>query len=167
MKTILPWIIAAVSLLAAVYLYFQKTEAESRLAMADTKVEELTARKEAEDSLESMILPPDTMTLVPPTEEISVNKMGSLTQSEIKKLQRKGLQNPETDLKKDLTRNQSTLIPVKGTMGGTMAIRKSHILNGNYALAYYEDGHNGGNLLLKYNVSNGSITWTVIDHSKL
>jgi len=59
------------------------------------------------------------------------------------------------------------LIPVKGTMGGIMAIRDSRILNGKYALAYYEDGHNGGNLLLNDEVNNGRITWAVLDHTKL
>jgi hypothetical protein len=171
MRSILPWILAAVFLFLALYFYWQKSEAESRLAIADNEVaeidQELEEQAEAVDSLEDMVLPPDTMNLIPPGGAAFVDELGSLSESDIQRLRRKGLQNPETDLMNDLSRNQSKLIPAEGTMGGTMAIRDSRILNDRYALAYYEDGHNGGYMLLKYTVSNGNINWSVVDNSKL
>jgi hypothetical protein len=171
MKSILPWILVAVFLFLALYFYWQKNEAESRLAIADNEVteidQELDEQTKAVDSLEDMVLPPDTMNLVPPGGAAFVDELGSLSESDIQRLKRKGLQNPETDLMNDLSRKQSKLIPAEGTMGGTMAIRDSRILNDRYALAYYEDGHNGGYMLLRYTVSNGNITWSVVDNSKL
>ncbi|MDX5436874.1 MAG: hypothetical protein LPK03_06740 [Pontibacter sp.] len=171
MRNITPWIIAAVFLFLALYFYWQKNEAESRLAIADNQVteidQELEEQTAAADSLEEMVLPPDTMNLVPPGGAAFVDELGSLSQGDIQRLQRKGLQNPETDLMNDLNRKQDQLIPTKGVVGGTMAIRDSRILNDRYALAYYEDGHIGGYMLLKYEVNNGNINWTVLDSSRL
>ncbi|WP_242916694.1 hypothetical protein [Pontibacter liquoris] len=171
MKNILPSILAIIFLFLAIYFYWQKHEAESRLAIADKQVEKidknLEQKEAAVDSLESIVPAPDTMELVPPGGAAFVDELGSLSESDIARLQRKGLKNPESDLLNDLNRNQDKLISAKGTMGGTMAIRDSRILNDRYALAYYEDGHNGGYLLLKYTVNNGAISWTVIDNSGL
>ncbi|MEJ8757362.1 hypothetical protein WG947_10165 [Pontibacter sp. H259] len=171
MRSILPWLLAAIFLFMAIYFYWQKSEAESRQAIADRQVEKIDSELEQEqaetDSLEEMVLPPDTMEMVPPGGAAFVDELGSLSQSDIQKLQRKGLKSPETDLMNDLNRKQSQLIADKGTLGGTMTIRDSRILNDRYALAYYEDGHNGGYMLLKYTVNNGSINWTVVDNSKL
>lgn len=171
MKSILPLILAAIFLFLAVYFYWQKQEAESRLAIADNKLAEtdqrLQEQSEAADSLEDMMLPPDTMEMVPPGGVHFVDELGSLSESDIRKLKSKGLSNPESDLKNDLNRKQRQLVPVEGTMGGTMGIRDSRILNDRYALAYYEDGHNGGYMVLKYAVNNGNITWSVVDNSKL
>ena len=171
MKNLLPWILAGLFLFLALYFYWQKNEAESRLAIADSRVEEideeLSQKTESVDSLEEMVLPPDTMELVPPGGAAFVDELGSLSESDIQRLKREGLQNPETDLLNDLNRKQSRLIPAEGSMGGTMTIRDSRILNDRYAMAYYEDGHNGGYMLLKYTVNNGNINWTVVDNSRL
>lgn len=171
MRSILPWLLAALSLFLALYFYWQKNEAESRLAIADNQVakidQELEEQSEAVDSLEEMVLPPDTMNLVPPGGAAFVDELGSLSQSDIQRLKRKGLKNPETDLMNDLSRKQSQLIPTEGVLGGTMAIRDTRILNDRYAMAYYEDGHIGGYMLLKYEVNNGKISWKVVDSSKL
>ncbi len=153
----------------ALYFYWQKNEAESRLAIADHKLaetdQELEAQQETADSLDVMMLPPDTMQMTPPGGVAFEDQMGALSQSDIRKLQAKGLRNPETDLMNDLNRKQSQLIPADGTMGGSMAIRDSRILNDRYALAYYEDGHNGGYMVLRYEVNNGTISWKVLDNS--
>ncbi|WP_299824205.1 hypothetical protein [uncultured Pontibacter sp.] len=175
MRNILPWIITALFLFLAIYFYWQKNEAESRLSIADNEVAEIDRELEQErieaDSLESMMLPPDTMQMDTPPSAAFVDELGSLSESDMQRLKRKGLRNPETDLMNDLNRKQRTLIPAEGSMGGsmggTMAIRDSRILNDRYALAYYEDGHNGGYIVLKYEVNNGNITWKVVDNSKL
>ncbi|GAB3820302.1 hypothetical protein [Pontibacter rugosus] len=171
MKSTLPWILAAVFLFLAIYFYWQKNETESRLTIADNQVAdintELEQQSEATDSLEDMMLPPDTMDLVPPGGAAFVDELGTLSQGDVQRLQQKGLQNPESDLMNDLNRKQSKLIPADGVLGGSMAIRDSRILNDRYAMAYYEDGHNGGYMLLKYTVSNGKINWNVVDNSRL
>ncbi|GHA53085.1 hypothetical protein [Pontibacter akesuensis] len=171
MKTTLPWIVAALFLFLALYFYWQKNEAESQLALADNPIAEVD--RELEDQTDTMdlgedtILPPDTTDLVPPGGAAFVDELGSLSQSDVQRLQQKGLESPEANLKNDLNSKQRQLIPAEGTMGGTMAIRDSRILNDRYAMAYYEDGHSGGYMLLKYTVSNGTINWTVVDNSKL
>ncbi|MCC9136252.1 hypothetical protein ACFSKU_01335 [Pontibacter silvestris] len=171
MRTVLPWILAAAFLFLAVYFYWQKQEAESRLAIADNKLTEtdqqLDQQTEAVDSLEDIVIPPDTMEMVPPGGVNFVDQLGALSENDIQKLQQKGLKNPESDLMNDLNRKQSQLIPREGRLGGTMAIRDSRILNDRYALAYYEDGHNGGYMLLKYTVDNGNVNWQVLDSSSL
>jgi hypothetical protein len=171
MRVAIAWIVAAVFLFAAMYFYWQKNDAESRLRIADNKLAETgqqLEREEAEvDSLEDMILPPDTMSMVPPGGVEFVDEMGSLSESDIQKLRKKGLRNPEVDLMNDLNRKGGQLIPKDGVMGGTMAIRDSRILNDRYAMAYYEDGHIGGYMILKYEVNNGTITWRVVDSSAL
>lgn len=171
MNNTLLLILAAIFLFLAVYFYWQKQEAESRLAIADNKLAEtdqrLQEQAEATDSLEEMVLPPDTMDMIPPGGAQFVDELGSLSESDINRLKSKGLQNPETDLMNDLNRKQSQLVPAAGTMGGTMTIRDSRILNDRYAMAYYEDGHNGGYMILKYTVNNGNISWSVVDNSKL
>ena len=171
MRITIAYILAAFFLLLAIYFYWQKNEAESRLTLADTKLAKTTTqvvKQEAEkDSLEQLVLPPDTMEQVRPGGAAFVDELGSLSQSDIQKLERRGLKHPEADLMNDLNRKQSMLLPEKGTMGGTMTIRDSRILNDRYALAYYEDGHNGGYMVLKYEVNNGNITWKVVDSSRL
>lgn len=171
MRSTLPLILAAIFLFLAVYFYWQKQEAESRLAIADNKLaktgQQSKNQLETTDSLQEMVLPPDTMEMMPPGGAQFIDELGSLSESDINRLTSKGLTNPESDLMNDLNRKQSQLIPVKGSMGGTMTIRDSRILNDRYALAYYEDGHNGGYLILKYTVNNGNITWSVVDNSKL
>jgi hypothetical protein len=61
--------------------------------------------------------------------------------------------------------NQKNVLTAQGTLGGTMAIRDIRILNARHALAYFEDGHNGGHMVLRYEVKpGGQITWTVLDN---
>jgi hypothetical protein len=171
MKSILPWIFVAVLLFLALYFYWKKNEAESRLQIADNQIEKIDREAEQETtedgSENAMLLPPDTMDMVPPGGAAFVDELGSLSESDIQRLQGKGLKNPEADLLNDLNRKQGNLIPTEGVMGGKMAIRDSRILNDRYAMAYYEDGHKGGYMLLKYEVKNGSITWKVVDSSRL
>jgi hypothetical protein len=171
MRTIFAWILAAIFLFLAMYFYWKKNDAESRLAIADNKLakthQELDQTQEIADSLEPMDFPPDTMEMVPPNGVNFVDQLGALSESDIKKLKAKGLRSPEADLMNDLNRKQRQLIPTEGTMGGTMTIRDSRILNDRYALAYYEDGHDGGYMVLRYEVNNGNINWRVVDSSKL
>ncbi|KUK42181.1 hypothetical protein [Thermovirga lienii] len=76
-----------------------------------------------------------------------------------------GLADPETNLKKDLMKRKD-LIPWKGVMGGNMAIYNEDLIwfmAPNWCLAYFEDGHIGGYMLLKFKVQNGKISWNLID----
>ncbi|WP_089318905.1 hypothetical protein [Pontibacter ummariensis] len=172
MKNSLPWIVAALFLLLALYFYWQKVEAENRLVLLEQDVveagRELAQEEAPEDSLVAAEpSPEDEGELVPPGGAAFVDELGTLSESDIQRLERKGLENPEVGLKNDLNQKQSKLIPTDGVLGGTMRIRDSRILNDRYALAYYEDGHIAGYMLLKYEVNNGNINWTVLDNTRL
>jgi hypothetical protein len=80
-------------------------------------------------------------------------------------MKRAGLKNPLKDILSDLKRHRE-LIPYEGSMGGTMNFygqSKMWILTKKWALAYFEDGHNGGYLLLEYNIAtDGGIHWKIL-----
>jgi hypothetical protein len=81
-------------------------------------------------------------------------------------LTKKGLKDPVAEIVADL-RKHPELIPYKGVLGGSMGFYyegEIHILSSKWVLAYFDDGHIAGILLLKYEVSDeGKISWKVID----
>ncbi len=89
-----------------------------------------------------------------------------LSSWELDELGKKGLKQPVTDLVADLQAHPE-LIPYKGVLGGTMAFgfpEKIHVLTDKYVLAYFEDGHVAGWMVLEYSVAKGGkIFWRVID----
>lgn len=78
-------------------------------------------------------------------------------------LKRRGLEDPVAEIKASLAQN-THLIPQEGVLGGTHQVfgDKIFVLNRKWVLAYFEDGHNVGNILLSYRVNHGKITWKVI-----
>lgn len=100
---------------------------------------------------------------------IDLKKVGGtpplLDQQQIKSLQRKGLENPVEDLRNDLMK-ADVKIKRQGVLGGTMGFympEAIHILNEQWVMAYFEDGHVAGALFLKYEVIEGVINWEVLD----
>lgn len=77
-------------------------------------------------------------------------------------LKRLGIQDPATFISNDLSKN-STLIPVKPVLGGAMNFSRISLLGDRWAIASFEDGHVGGNLLLKYTLRDSVIRWKVLD----
>jgi hypothetical protein len=98
-------------------------------------------------------------------EELLKRKPG-LEGWEIEELKRKGLKDPVKDIALDLMRHDE-LIPYEGVLGGKMGFYSEEgiwILTERWVLAYFEDGHIGGYMLLEYEVSSdGKISWRVID----
>lgn len=84
---------------------------------------------------------------------------------DIEAMKRAGLKDPLKDIISDLKRHKE-LIPYEGSMGGTMNFygeSKMWILTNKWVLAYFEDGHNGGYLLLGYEITKGEIHWKRLD----
>jgi ABC-type microcin C transport system permease subunit YejB len=84
-----------------------------------------------------------------------------LYSNDIKDMKEKGLSNPVQDIISNLMKHNE-LIPYKGVLGGTMRFYEKEIiiLTNKWVLAYFEDGHIGGYLLLEYDISNdGKINW--------
>ena len=98
--------------------------------------------------------------------ELSSEEFNSpISSYDVRQLRRKGLENPIADLKTDLM-TKSDMIPYEGTLGGTMHFYEEmiYVLTGRWVLAYFEDGHRAGYMLLEYDVNTGGeITWNVIE----
>lgn len=84
---------------------------------------------------------------------------------DIEAMKKKGLADPANDVVSDL-RQHKDLIPYAGSMGGTMSFfdkSKIWVLTGKWVFAYFEDGHNGGYVLLEYEVRDGGeIVWKTV-----
>lgn len=84
-----------------------------------------------------------------------------LYKQDIEGMKKKGLDNPVRNIISSLMEHNE-LLPYEGVLGGTMRFyeNKVKILTDKWVLAYFEDGHIGGYLLLEYNISDdGRITW--------
>lgn len=114
-------------------------------------------------TLERRLATADTVASAPPGAETpDTTTGGTLSRWQIESLRGQGLQDPVRDLEASL-RSRADLIPVAGTRGGRMQIFAVQILpNARQAWAYYEDGHNGGTMLLQYDVRGGRIDWRVL-----
>lgn len=143
------------SLIIGVLLVFIIT-GSYRQASVDVNAEDNLIRDRAEvDSLELIISGLRKTEGIPPI----------LDQQQIKNLQKKGLENPVEDLRNDLMK-VDVMIKKKGVLGGTMGFympEAIHILNEQWVMAYFEDGHIAGALFLKYEVNEGIIKWEVLD----
>ena len=85
-----------------------------------------------------------------------------LSSSDIEYFKERGLLDPVVDIKASL-QEKKELIPYEGVMGGTMDFYDIHVLTSRWVLAYVEDGHVGGHMLLEYDVSQtGEISWEFV-----
>ncbi len=84
---------------------------------------------------------------------------------DIQAMKKKGLNDPANQIIADLKQHRE-LIPYKGILGGTMSFYddgKIWLLTNKWVLAYFEDGHVAGYLLLEYEVTrDGKIAWKTI-----
>jgi hypothetical protein len=179
MKNLLFLLLLGGALFLAILFFWQYKTTRSELGLQTQRVTDRDSRIYKQDKLVDSLQKrlanieaptetsdEDTIELMTPPSAKFMDELGSLSESDIKRLEKKGLRNPEVDLKNDLMKKPN-LIAVKASAGGSMSFRDIRILNDTYALAYFEDGHNGGNMLLKYTVTNGSISWKVLDTTTL
>ena len=84
---------------------------------------------------------------------------------DIQAMKKRGLKDPVADIIADLKQHRE-LIPHKGILGGTMNFyddSKIWVLTKKWVLAYFEDGHIAGYLLLEYEVTEGGkINWKTV-----
>ena len=163
MKNLIFILLIAFSLFLALFFYRKYALAESELTLANQRIldrdriiynnqKQLDALKIKQNGEAG-------------TAGVTAGKTGlaTLNPDELNSLREKGLTNPEITLRDDLISKQEILLP-KESLGGTMAIQEVKILNDRYALAYYEDGHNGGHLLLRFSIElDKRINWKVLD----
>ncbi|MEC5424743.1 bZIP transcription factor [Virgibacillus sp. C22-A2] len=80
-------------------------------------------------------------------------------------LSRIGFEGNISDIKDNLIENKN-IIEHDGILGGEMHFRKDEIqvLSHEWVFAPYDDGHNGGFVLLNYTIENGEISrWEIYD----
>lgn len=89
-----------------------------------------------------------------------------LNRWDLEKFQRRGLKDPLKEIIADLQKHPE-LIPYKGVLGGRMGFYFADmiwVLNKKWVLAYFEDGHIGGWMLLEFKVfQGGKISWKVLE----
>lgn len=150
LKRSLPWLLVAVLSIAALVLAVQLNRGHTALQACE---QESTVLREQLDVANMAPLIQSQRTVQP-----------SLSEFELRRLQRKGLRNPVFELLQDLA-SRTDLIPAEAFFGGTMHIipGESYVLTDRWVLAGFEDGHVRGNLWLEYDVGlDGRISWRVL-----
>jgi len=98
-------------------------------------------------------------------EQLAQTGPAELFSWDIEAMKKKGLKDPANDIVSALKQHRE-LIPHAGSMGGTMNFfdkSKIRVLTGKWVFAYFEDGHNGGYVLLEYEVRDGgAIVWKTV-----
>lgn len=98
------------------------------------------------------------------TTQAFTNGSTLLSETDVSYLKKRGMQNPVSEIKLDLLQNNG-LMPAEGTLGGTMRFyeERIYVLNRKWVLAYFEDGHMAGQMLLEYKVgTDGKLSWKVL-----
>jgi regulator of replication initiation timing len=149
-------------ILVAGTLIFISCSCSNSTEPADTSLAEENARLQLK--LDSLRLRLDSLTNQQDYTQDARGGKDLLSESDIAFFKRKGVANPVEIIKTDLIKNNQ-LIPVEGNLGGTMQFYKEgiQILNRQWVLAYFEDGHSAGELLLEYTFTDtGDISWKVL-----
>ncbi len=168
MKNLIFILFIALGFFLALYFYRQYTLTQTELTLANQRILDrdriIYNNQKQLDALKSKKPAAPTANSVIDTAAIGNTTLGSISNSELARLQQRGFTNPEVDLRDDLINKQGMLLP-RGSLGGTMAIREVKILNDRHVLAYFEDGHNGGYMLLRFSIEpDKRITWKVLDY---
>ncbi len=149
----IPWILTFIFIL----LYIDSNNEVDHL---EDKYED--ALSESDSSKKSLIVKINHL-------EHKLLKPVALSMRDIEEMKNKGLTNPLQDLRDDLKKHDE-LIPYGGVLGGKMGFyfdKNIWILKNKWVLAYFEDGHICGYVILKYDVNKeGNISWKVIDHHR-
>jgi hypothetical protein len=157
------WFILLLVIIAGSFLVVSKFQ--TTLTVVNKTVKELeeekTLLKEREVNLTIEISDLNAK-LVKQTEDIK--KLPGVDPAVVIELERKGLTGGPDEVVADLLKH-TELIPYEGVLGGKMAFFKAntYVISDKWVLAYFEDGHINGNMLLSYSVKNGNISWKVID----
>jgi hypothetical protein len=77
-------------------------------------------------------------------------------------LKKQGIADPKTFVANNLS-ERTDLIPMKAVLGGTMMFNRIMLLGDHWAIAEFEDGHVGGEMLLAYTIdAKQKITWKAV-----
>ncbi|PSR56333.1 hypothetical protein AHMF7605_23960 [Adhaeribacter arboris] len=167
MKNLIFILLIAFGLFLALFFYRKYALTQTELTLANQRILDrdrlIYNNQKRLDTLKSN----NASTSRSSEKSIASSNLSALSTDDLTRLQEKGLTSPETNLREDLISKQNMLLP-KGSLGGTMAIQQVKVLNDRYVLAYFEDGHNGGYLLLRFSIEpDKRINWKVLDYYRL
>jgi hypothetical protein len=136
------------------------TGREDELLLLESGIEELSELnnriRERNDSLSMVLQQIRINGAVPPL----------LDEHQLEELKKAGLNDPVREIRESLV-SDPDLISSSPVLGGKMGFYfydGIHILNNRWVLAYFEDGHLAGSMVLRYQVDgNGGIKWEVVD----
>ncbi|PIQ20295.1 MAG: hypothetical protein COW65_15825 [Cytophagales bacterium CG18_big_fil_WC_8_21_14_2_50_42_9] len=162
MKNLLFLIFLAASIFLAIFFYRRYTTTQIELELANRRIMD---RDTEIYRLQKLVVPSKSLPLAPTEKVTSVpSSLGQLSAAEISRLQQKGLQEPEADLKANFATNQKTILATNENQNNNKVLRDILILNEHYALAYFEENQRGGYVVLRYNVQSADqIDWQVLD----
>lgn len=167
MKNLIFILLLAFACFLALYFYRQYDVIRTDLALANQRIldrDRLIYNHQKQLEVLKNKTPATPVTAPTQTPTTGNSTLGTVNAGDLARLQKSGLTNPEADLRNDLLNKQDILLP-KGALGGNMTIRDVKILSNRYALAYFEDGHSGGYMLLRFSVEqNNRIAWKVLDY---
>jgi len=95
-----------------------------------------------------------------------INNFPGLNDFDIRRLKQQGIEDPEETIINTLYQSPN-LIPVDGTLGGTMRFYRPRIwvLSKKWVLAEFEDGHIAGKILFTYSFSEkNNLVFKTIDY---
>ena len=163
---IIGWLaLTLLALVLAAYFYLQRVRAGQELDLKKNELHEsqleLSRNRAIIDSL-VVLCQADT-----PTSFNRTPAPGPAARQAVARLRKKGFRNPEEELLLHLQQHPE-LVPAKGSLGGRMAFRELTLLTERYALGYFEDGHEAGYALLRFEAAAvGKISWQVADYYRL
>lgn len=159
-------VLISVSMVILAIAIFVISSYQTRLTILNQRVDDLEASKNAWTQKEEKL-----------TSEIADLNKQIEKDTELKKtfptdnpeiinsLRRKGFNGGMQEIIDDLIKHKE-LIPFEGVLGGTMGFYRKedvYVISDKWVLAYFNDGHIGGNMILNYSVKSGNISWNLID----
>ncbi|WP_303311363.1 hypothetical protein [Hymenobacter sp. BT730] len=165
MKSILSVFALVISLGLIGFLYYQTTQLEQALQLADKRFADCQQVNFQLQMKANGNPKPDATPAKEAKETTATEPHDLLTTAQLSRLVSRGLGNPGTMLRTSLQRQQQRLLPAEGKVGGTMKIRDISVLSDHYALASFDDGHSAGQMLLRYEAKGPQqISWQRVDY---
>lgn len=144
---------------------FITNQYKTRLTMLEEDKETISSEyTKVKDENQKLLATIDNLNVDLKTRDEKINNLVKIDQSIIKNsLKNNGFKGEVKDIEHDLL-NRPELIPYEGILGGTMHFYEEgiHVITDKWVVAYFDDGHYGGYMLLSYDLKNEEITWKVI-----
>lgn len=141
-------------LLISSFLAYKNSIANEKIRNLNSKINSINLENQKIKETMKNINSPDTAVLNSSARSYTFDNLKNL-----------GIKDPVDFIKSDLVR-KNDLIPFKGTLGGNMQFNSKEnifVLTNKLVLAYFDDGHTQGNMVLKFHIKDDkTIQWEAI-----